>query len=219
MSLFQHKIFDEFFTVFERENDSYRNVLTGTGFMERTVDVLEAYQTDEIHAKSVNLYDNVKYFETCLLKFIPYIEKYRGFDDFINSLVDPIPEDVRRWLCRFYNLTADRRGTLVGYTTMLRWLALGCSLDITYPDGGRFDDGGTFDDGGRFDDNCPGCMPYTIYLFGDYEYGYIVSTLRKAIMTVITYNQPDDMRLVNLYYNGISLLGDFGSDFNNDFLI
>ena len=144
----------------------------------------------------------VKYVESpteLLLKFIPYAQGEMGYDFELATLSLGDGEAIKRKLLRFILKYYFIKGTKKGYRILFGML--GMTMVLTeHPTQSGFDQGIGFDDAFRtFDLACPTCTDYSVELTGSVT---LTDEIAIAIGSIIRFNEPIDMKLRTLTYNG-----------------
>lgn len=210
-------IFPRFFTHYDKETDVYKDA-NDKGVLERYNEIAGWHIDEDIKPLIDNLLQNTIVPATALSRYVPFIESGLGFKRSTNNLYLSGAIPMRRAVLEVIHKLYDVRGTIKGYEIPFAMLGMTSVVLTEHANIGGFDSLITFDDPVRtFDSTCNVCSEYSIALTGSMA---VTTDLLDAISSIIAFNQPINIRLRAITYNGGSLLThpDFNSDFNNDFL-
>lgn len=130
-------------------------------------------------------------------KYIAYKEQEFGMPIFSSNI------DIRRKALKFIKKINTMKGTKAGFYYTFQMLGFTNSVINEIPPVFGFDKS-TFDNPSRrFDQKCKSCSNYSIDLFGSLA---VTPELIQSILTVITYHQPINAKLLNISYNGTPLI-------------
>lgn len=189
--------------------DILKDPISGKGFLQRFQELL-AEDTDANEVDLINnLVENTQAPRTILTQFLPYAEdRFGGLVDLHGSLL------LRRKVLEHASYLHKIRSTKAGYETLFRWMGFTTGVVTAAPLVYGFDSPTTFDDDDRvFDGHCATCRPYSIDLTGSMP---VTSELVQGILNVVTFNEPIDMELMFIYYNGTPIINGFAVQFYID---
>lgn len=193
-------IFD-FFGVRDKVKDLYKDV-NGNGFKQRFIELM-ANDVDENEISNINnLVENTGDPRTALVKFLPYREQtFGGLVDLLGGVA------LQRKVIEHASFIHKRRSTKDGYEILLRWRGFDTAIVTNLAGNSGFDSPVTFDDPVRvFDQKCATCGRYSIALTGSIT---IDPDVVQAILNIIKFNQPIDMKISTITYNGTPILSGF----------
>lgn len=187
-------------------NDVLKDPISNKGFKQRFQELL-AWDSDDNEIDLINnLVENTQAPRTVLTKFLPYNEgRFGGLVDLHGSLL------LRRKVLEHASYLHRIRSTKKGYETLFRWMGFDTYVVMAAALVYGFDSPTTFDDDDRvFDGHCATCRKYSIELTGTMP---ITSELVNGILNVVTFNEPIDMELMFIYYNGTPIINGFAVQF------
>lgn len=180
--------------------DKVRDILkiNDKGFLQRFIELL-AWDLDENEIDLINkLVENTGDPRSALVKFLPYREgTFGGLLDMVGSV------SLRRKIIEYEAFLHRIRSTKDGYEVLFRWLGFQTATVVSLTNNTGFDSPTTFDDPIRvFDRRCATCGKYRVNLTGVIS---LTPQIIEAIYNVIKFNEPFDMELDNVFYNGVPL--------------
>lgn len=211
--IWKNKLF-EYFGAYAKRNDTNKNGLD-QGFFERYNMGVGASLDYEITPKIDNFMANLYDPETCLDRYVVYLESMMGYNQDNNTLyLSAVINPNRRNMLKKFRKLCLIRGTKRCYTILLAQLGLAVTFTENFNQYG-FDSPVTFDDPiRRFDMRCDTCSTYELALTGTVT---MTPTLLEAILSMIAFNEPINATLSVLTYNG-SPIGNFlAPDFDYSF--
>lgn len=182
-----------FWGVYDALTDT--NKINGKGFLQRFVELLAGDLDDNETSAINNIVENTVSPLTAQEKFLPYQED--NFGGLLDMVSGPY---MKRKVLQHAAALHRRRSTPSGYEILLRWLGFETATVVSLTNNFGFDSPVTFDDPiRRFDMKCATCARYSIELTGAIS---VTPEIYQAVMNIIEFNEPIDMQLLEITYNG-----------------
>lgn len=210
-TLWKDRLFS-FFGGYDKRSDTLKDI-NGFGIWERFNRAIGQSIDYELQGKVDDLIANIYDPETCLDRYVVYLESMMGYNQARNTLyVSPLlskRRNVLKKILRFYQI----KGTKKAYTLMLSMIGISTTITENFNDYG-FDSPVTLDDTlRRFDMRCDTCSTYDLVMTGP----AITTAIYNAIWSVVMFNEPINAKINVITYNGNVLTPPGGYDFDNSF--
>jgi hypothetical protein len=195
----KNTIFERFYSLFDKRQDPNKDV-DGKGTLERYNEVIGQDVDDNVNPLIDYALDNLTVPATMYDRYIPYKEADLGNIQLFLSF-DPV---MRKRIIKHWHRYVNIKGTIRCYEVLFAMLGITAVITEIFDTGG-FDSATTWDsdirptlDSGR----CKPCSFYSIAMTGP----PLTTEIYNAILSIILFNEPINADLLELTYNGSSLL-------------